>query len=444
MIFTKNTMEEHDEIEIRSDEVQEIIGTTPGWILRWGSTAALLVLFLLGLLSWFIHYPDTIEAPVVVRTTNSAVPVIAPKSGILMKIIKKEQEIVAAGQVLGIMDNSARYEDVVTFEDRINMLRDTDNDLLLTFTFENDLELGELEPKLIELSQDFEDLKFLSKGNKNQAEIASINQRIKATEKSVSIKEAQRDNLKSRIQKMKTIFEDQREQYIDKPKTISNETLRNSYADIKSMGLSLENIEADLKASRVKSEADIIDLKRKKIALQDDSNVDLTDNFEALKTKMFNVQKAIDNWKRKNLIMASQDGRITIYTKDNRRNNIKIKNGQTIMGIFPIEGSEGNLLAEVELPIEGAGRVNAGQKVYIKLAKYPYQEFGIIKGVVEKIGILPRGENYIVKVTLPDGLNTNRHKELSFTHEMKGRAEIITDDKRLIERIFEKLIQIVN
>ena len=71
-------MEEHDDIEIRSEEVQEIIGTTPGWILRWGSTAALMVLLLLALMSWFIRYPDTIEAPVVVKTTNSAAPVVAP------------------------------------------------------------------------------------------------------------------------------------------------------------------------------------------------------------------------------------------------------------------------------------------------------------------------------------------------------------------------------
>ncbi len=68
-------------VELRSEEVQEIMGQMPGWALRWGITGVLVAVVLLLLASWFIRYPDTIDARVVLTTQNPPAPIIARTEG---------------------------------------------------------------------------------------------------------------------------------------------------------------------------------------------------------------------------------------------------------------------------------------------------------------------------------------------------------------------------
>ena len=51
---------------------------------------------------------------------------------------------------------------------------------------------------------------------------------------------------------------------------------------------------------------------------------------------------------------------------------------------------------------------------------------------------------YIVDVTLPEKLITSYNKEIIFKQEMRGTAEIITEDLRLIERFFYQFKKIVS
>ena len=49
------TEEEKDKIELRSEEVQEIMGDVPPWILQWGITTIAIVLFAIFIGSFFIR-----------------------------------------------------------------------------------------------------------------------------------------------------------------------------------------------------------------------------------------------------------------------------------------------------------------------------------------------------------------------------------------------------
>jgi len=51
--------------------------------------------------------------------------------------------------------------------------------------------------------------------------------------------------------------------------------------------------------------------------------------------------------------------------------------------------------------------------------------------------------NYLIDVELPKELITTYGKTIEFKHEMKGTAEIITEDLRLIERFFYQLKNIL-
>ena len=98
------------------------------------------------------------------------------------------------------------------------------------------------------------------------------------------------------------------------------------------------------------------------------------------------------------------------------------------------------------VPLAGAGKVEVGQRVNIKLDNYPYMEFGLLEGEVSNISMVPvaseDGGYYTAEIVLTQKLITNYKKELPFNQEMQGVAEIITKDRRLIERLIDPLVSI--
>jgi hypothetical protein len=77
-----------------------------------------------------------------------------------------------------------------------------------------------------------------------------------------------------------------------------------------------------------------------------------------------------------------------------------------------------------------------GQDVIIKLDNFPYQEFGSLDGTVTSISSVPKENNYLVEVSLTD--RTNYDSRIDLKQEMQGTGDIITQDKRLFEKIFNQ------
>ena len=57
-----------EDIELRSEEVQDILTRVPHWMIRWGSTLFLGLIVMILALSWIIKYPDKITSTALVTT----------------------------------------------------------------------------------------------------------------------------------------------------------------------------------------------------------------------------------------------------------------------------------------------------------------------------------------------------------------------------------------
>lgn len=67
----------------------------------------------------------------------------------------------------------------------------------------------------------------------------------------------------------------------------------------------------------------------------------------------------------------------------------------------------------------------------------------MIEGKIQSISAIPNDDFYYVEVSFLKEMKTNYGKEIVFSHKMKGSAEIITDDIRLLERILQPLKSIL-
>ena len=90
------------------------------------------------------------------------------------------------------------------------------------------------------------------------------------------------------------------------------------------------------------------------------------------------------------------------------------------------------------LPMQGAGKVRVGQRALIRLEGFPEQEYGFLEGKVTSIPPVPdEGGNFVVEITPTQGLKTHYGKVLPVMKVMMGTAEIVTEERSLLERLME-------
>jgi HlyD family secretion protein len=117
--------------------------------------------------------------------------------------------------------------------------------------------------------------------------------------------------------------------------------------------------------------------------------------------------------------------------------NQNISAGETVFTIIP--ETSGQLVGRAQLPIAGSGKVKQRQPVNVRFLNFPDTEYGMVRGVVNNISVVPSGDSYTLEINFPNGLMTTYGNELPFHQEMHATGEIITEDMRLLERLFMPL-----
>lgn len=162
-----------------------------------------------------------------------------------------------------------------------------------------------------------------------------------------------------------------------------------------------------------------------------------------LRTLVSQLLAEIESWEMTYILSSPISGKITFTEYWVKNQNILA--GDIAFNIVPTE--KGELIGKALLPTERSGKVAVGQKVNIKFANFPENEYGIVRGYVRNISLVPskekEGKQYVVEISLPDGLLTTYKKELPFLPEMEGQADIITDDITLLERFLLPLKKVL-
>lgn len=100
---------------------------------------------------------------------------------------------------------------------------------------------------------------------------------------------------------------------------------------------------------------------------------------------------------------------------------------------------QGNRLLKGEIKVlaQNISPIKKGQTVNLNLSNYSMSDFGKFKSIVTAINVNPELDNtYLIEVSLPELLSPMVKKNLDVTPYIRGDAEIITDDLRLMERFF--------
>lgn len=425
---------QHKEIELRSEEVQEVMNRVPSLILRCGITVLFCIVLILFIGSCLFKYPDVVTAKVTISTLDPPAYILARASGRLVKLCVKNGQVVKRNSVLGVIENTANEEDVFALQEKLLNWRKQDYSLekgkelfgLSRNKVLSNQELGEIQAAYASfvsvLSEciSMQELGYYAKKRIAQEELIAqqtnyyrqVQQQYKLVEKDLALALSSyiRDSiLYNRNAMIISEFEQSGSRYIQ-----SLQAKENAQMTLTQTAMQL-----------LQSREVLLDLDKQAMEELQTQTVSLKNTTEQLITQL-------TSWEQRYVLKSPISGKVTFLSVWSPNQNVE--SGASIFVVAP--NKESMPLGQALLPLQGSGKVKIGQRVNIRLTNYPDMEFGYLRGEVKSISPVPTADGlYVVDIALPNGLQTNYGKKLPITQEMKGNADIVTNDVRLIERL---------
>jgi len=419
---------EEIEIELRSDEFQEIVQQSPRWMIRSGIVLIFGILLFLLTCSYFFRYPDVITANIVVLSENPPAYLAARTTARIDSLMAVNQQLVSENQIIAILENTANFEDAMKLKElllRLEPFIQTFDTISATIP-DYRLQLGDIQSdysSFVRLYNDY--FSFLR--------LKLYPKKIKSLKQQVAMNRIYYDRLLAQKQDMESDL-----------RITNNQFRRDSLLQIKlvlsdldlekSKGLLLQkrfNTNgartklAETQSAIIKLEQDVVDAEMGFADQKKKAQNSLIEAMNVLKSRLA-------YWEQTFIIRSPIAGNVSFSNFYNK--NQQVKKDEIVFAVIPEKQSQ--IIGRISLPLKGAGKVAQGQKVNIRFDNFPYMEYGFLKGTVKSISLMPNNENYVVEVQLPQDMKTNYNIPLKFSQEMQGSAEIITEDLRLIQRFF--------
>ncbi|WGQ11201.1 HlyD family efflux transporter periplasmic adaptor subunit [Pedobacter gandavensis] len=418
-----------DEINLRSESVQDVLAEPPHWMFRWGNVVILVILLMIFMMSYFIKYPEFVPATIIVTSQNPPEKLEARINSRLEKLLIKDHQQVKKNQILMVLQSTANYKDILQLKKIIDSISPAHMSSFPVHKLST-FKLGELQGDYNNFAKAFQDEKLFVSLKPYEPENKATEQNIHANKSRIVALKQQKKLELAKFELIKKNY--QRTVQLVSQKVISTSEFENEKIKFIQAEQSLENIEISLSQTQ---EA-IANLNKTRSGTNINNEKDKS-NFALQTLQLFEqLKRSLREWEQNYLIISSTDG-LASFQQFWAENQF-LKSGDAILTILPDHNKA--LIGRMFIPAVNSGKIARGEKVLIKLDNYRFQEYGIVEGRVQNISFAPDEKgNYYVDVNLPKGLTTSYHKTLTFDKELKGNAEIVTEDLRLIERFFYQI-----
>lgn len=419
---------------IKSEELKEIVTAIPHWILRRGNTLVLIIIIISIVLSYFIKYPETIESEAIITTLDPPQMLYTNISGKIDHIFVENNDLVKNLQPLALIENSADYNNVRLLQKTINNFNINIDNIYFPIDQLPILMLGEIDEcysyfensyikyELLKKHKDF-DIKYES----NLIELSEKQRKLSNLKLKQQIDYAELELKREDLNRYSTLFE---------KGIVSKQQYEQKQIDF--MKVDKECKITSLEISEIKNE---INLSNKNVKLSDIDKIRIEKKLTKDVIQNYNKLKiCINDWEKKYLLQSSTDGKISFlkYYKENEF----IKKNELFVSIIPQGGFKP--IAKLRTPVINSGKIKIGQRVIISLKNFPYLEYGMLRGTVSNISLIPDDDDkYLVDVEINPDLLTTYDIKLPLQHEMIGEAIIITKDLRLIERLLNNFKHLI-
>jgi multidrug resistance efflux pump len=417
------------ELDVRSEEVQEIIGRPPHWLIRWGITGFFGVLGLVLLSAAVIKYPEVIHAPLRLTAVDAPQSLESRVSGKLVRITVDNSSRVEQGEVLAWLESTARHQEVLELSESVHTMRNwllegTPQKLsgLDTRQFAG---LGEIQIAFQSFEQAWREFVSFLPGGFYPRQREILTRELDYTRQLLENLHQQKEIQQEDYHLAQREMEIQRR--LAEGGHIAPIELARAEAELSARQLPLQQTESAIinnVVSQIAKEREMMELDNR---MEEQASVFLQ--------SLNSLASVIDDWKSQYLITAPYDGKV-VYAGILQENQ-SLAAGQPL---FYIQPDNHSFFGELGVSQASFGKIEEGQPVQVRFSGYPYHEFGSVFGRVDYFSDFPVQDSlFFAKVSFPDGLVTNYGREITPRNGMTGQAEIITQDMRLLERVVNNI-----
>jgi multidrug resistance efflux pump len=423
----KTEKEANLKLEIRSEEVAEIMEHIPPWIIRWGIAA--IFILLMGVLgaAWFIEYPELITSRIVITSQSPPARLVAKVGGNIETMYVKENDVVKKGDLLASIGTSTHVEDVLRIKKQLeafNLIFENP-DKFKPIQFEKHVLLGELQPYYSAFIEKYSNYLFNEKTSYYNDKIQYIRDQMKHHQYLEENFKKQQSLLSEELALTEKKYKN--DKYLVEKKVISESAFDASSSAYLQKKYAVESI---LQAS-INNDIKISEYNKLLLDLTQQHQEGEISRLLAIQESYKQLISQILGFEQRYLFFAPIDGKISTHTYWTK--NQFINAGEELLAVVP---GYSEIFGKAVLPEMGSGKVKVQQKVKIKIDDYDFKQYGIVEGRISSISLTAKDNLYYVNVSLPNGLRTSFNETLEFKQEMKGTADFVTEDMRLLQRMF--------
>lgn len=378
-----------------------------------------------------IESPDIVIAEAKVSSSNPPVVLKSKSVGRIRLIVDTLPTVVDSGQYLAVIDNAADYLDVITLKNRFE--RYSLYHIISGTGLDSEMRLGELSSSYYAFKNvAIKYMHLTDVNNDYNRQISLLSGKINYDTKELeSIKKSYYNSINQYGIKEKQHQEDS---ILFMNKAITESQYNESRLNILNSQKYLISGQAEI----IAKEKSINENQQQIDILSKEYTEVLESCHNDLETRYNELFAQIMVWEDRYVLRSPSHCLVEWASIISEGDYIEI--GEPIFNcIF----SNNNAHAVALLQGQMSGKVKVGQKVNIKLESFPYTEYGMLEGTVERISMNSIERGYLLYISLPNGFISSTGHELSFAETIYGQAEIITDERRLITRVYHHVYELI-
>ncbi len=422
----KVTKEEAEQLNLRSDEVKEIMGHIPNQLIRYGiSVIAIVIIGIIGF-SFFFRYPDVINGAFYIQSANPPAFMLSASGGKLEALLVGDKDTVDRGQLLAMVENATAIEAYQALSNVVRQRNTLGDEADITWPVIH--HLGVLQGSYSNLCRAHKDYCNFKRLDYHQRKVELLRNQQNEIRRQIHLQEEQLVSAREAFGIAQKEFARDSLLYTDQ--TIATADYQTSQKALVNQRMSLTSAELNVSNSQMA----LADLHSQIVELQLSQTKDEEGLILAYEQALAQLKGELAEWEKRYCLISPIDGRVALSGIWEENQNIRT--GQHVMTIVPFERAQ--LLAKVIIPVNRAGKVKETQNVNLKFTDFPYREYGLVNAQLHGISEVPDSA-YIGTIYLNDSLVSNYGRLLPFKQNMQGVAEIITEDLTLAQRMIYPL-----
>lgn len=424
----------------RTEEVQDIIDRMPHKFGRYTSYIIIFIVVAFFFFGFIVKYPDIIVGKITINSTAKEIKLVANSSGKIHLFSDKFLSDVKENEPIAYIQNTVSYDTIIKIKNSLSDFLTSPQYTDVLKKLPNKITLGELTVSYYDFLSNVEQLYLYETEKLYDVQINNLQniyqkqlRELHIFQERLAIDENYYIFAKKIHRRDSLLFSSQTVAEADMDK--SNMTLLQTKNNITSDKENFASMEKQTKQTT----NTIKELTTQKAIKYNDLKTNIITSYNKL-------MEEINKWEHLYIIKSSIKGKV--QTLNFWTENQYVTAGTEVFSVIPTQEKS---LGQMLLPTLGAGKVKVGQEVVVKLDDFPYLEYGSVRGTVISISMSKKEEKttqgemeaYLVLVQFNEGLKTNYGEYIKTDKATSGTAEIITKDRRLIQRLFDNLKYVI-